>query len=352
MPTSRSVTSKQHNKFLKYGKSIDDKISSSVHIQNLLDDLDSTTCTKDIQYLVDAIDQAIGSIIQTEDNRFRARPALIAWSPIYKEKLLLRNQAKYYLNQYQKHNILFPPIPAHIPTERPAIIQYLKNILLSTNTKLRHIEKNATFHRYKFLKQQLINAYDTNNIILQKRFKRILNAELRQEAFRFLTPIVKGTRPGSLDRVVTTKNGKTMETTDCDKIFQLILQRNKHHFAQSGTDKTPFTTKPLSDILPPLHSNHQTTNIFLQGNLSNFPSDLPKATKTLLTCLKAPDSIKTVPDTITTQQFIHGIKRIPEGKSSSNSGRNYSIYRALSHFPTSCSIIVLLINTCLRHTFF
>ena len=93
-PLSRSVTSKQRAKFMKYGNAIDEKISSSAYLQNLLNNIESISCPTELQKILDKIDDAIGHVVQLEDNRFQKIPALIHWSPICKEKMLLRNQAR------------------------------------------------------------------------------------------------------------------------------------------------------------------------------------------------------------------------------------------------------------------
>ena len=49
--------------------------------------------------------------------------------------------------------------------------------------------------------------------------------------------------------------------------------------------------------------------------------------------------------TITNEEFIAGIKGISEGKTSSQSGRHYSMYKALVAFPFTTQIIVKLIST-------
>ena len=110
-------------------------------IQNLLIDLNSITCTDTLQKTLNTIDNIIGLIITNVDNHFQRKPALVAWSPLYKEKILLQHQAQHHLYQYVKYNNLLPPIPAHIPTEQSALIKYLKNLLYSATKELKAVEK-------------------------------------------------------------------------------------------------------------------------------------------------------------------------------------------------------------------
>jgi hypothetical protein len=66
----------------------------------------------------------------------------------------------------------------------------------------------------------------------------------------------------------------------------------------------------------------------LDGNLNSFDS-LPPELKSLLTEMKALDLPHTIDPTMTITNFREGMKKVPEGKSSSLSGRNYSIYKAM-----------------------
>ena len=45
-------------------------------------------------------------------------------------------------------------------------------------------------------------------------------------------------------------------------------------------------------------------------------------------------------------EFLNGMKRTNKGKSSSQSGQHYSMYKALIAFPFTSQIIVEIISTC------
>ena len=124
---------------------------------------------------------------------------------------------------------------------------------------------------------------------------------------------MKGCKPGSLDRVIISTSDSEIEITDSKALFKQILEQNRRHFAQNGTDKTPFTAPPLSDIINPFQYHSKTANNILSGNLHQFPN-LPEPIQILLKNIKAPSKMTIIPDTISSEEFIKGIKRIPEKK--------------------------------------
>ena len=150
-PTLRSVTSKQTKKFLKYGRAIDTKIQESKEIQSLLKQLDQNPKQVPIQKTVDSIDNIITQFIQKENNRFSRAPSHIAWSPIYKEKVLQCHQARKYYCLYKYQKKLLLPILSHIKTDRRLILKFLLDQKLSSEKVLCEVKKNATLHRFKFL---------------------------------------------------------------------------------------------------------------------------------------------------------------------------------------------------------
>ena len=343
-PSLRSVTSRQRSKFLKYGATIDRLLQESKFIASLTKQLDSTTDRKQLQQFADSLDQAISLTIEKVNNTFHRTPNLIAWSPLYKDKVLQRHRFLKYLRQYKNSNLLLVPLPTHIDTDRSSILKYLRSLLKTAETELRNVEKRAQYHRFQFLQEKLTDAYNSNDSTAQKRFKAILSSELRREAFRKLSIIIKGKKAGFLDRVIVTENSTPKEITDAKELFSTLLERNKIHFAQSGTDRTPFTQPPLSSIVPLFSSNATVTNNLLNNSLTDFPP-LSNPTKAFLNNIASPQHIHdTVSDDLSVSDFINGIKRIPESKSSSASGRSYSVYRALSPFPDSIKLIVQLIN--------
>jgi hypothetical protein len=89
----------------------------------------------------------------------------------------------------------------------------------------------------------------------------------------------------------------------------------------------------------------------LKGNLNSFDS-LPPELKTLLTDMKALDPPHTIDPIMTITNFKEGMKKVPEEKSSSLSGRNYSIYKAImlpdNYFTGK---VIELINKGVTHGF-
>ena len=68
--------------------------------------------------------------------------------------------------------------------------------------------------------------------------------------------------------------------------------------------------------------------------------------KFFLNALSAPPVMTTINNDYSLSDFQSDIKRIPENKTSSASGRSYSFYKAISNFLHTSSIIVKLINIC------
>ena len=103
------------------------------------------------------------------------------------------------------------------------------------------------------------------------------------------------------------------EITDPDQLFDQLLKHNKKHFSQAN--ETYLAKPPHSAILPPFHYT-LVVNEILKGNLNSFDS-LPPELKALLTEMQALDPPHTIDPTMTIANFREGMKKVPEGKSSS-----------------------------------
>jgi hypothetical protein len=121
----------------------------------------------------------------------------------------------------------------------------------------------------------------------------------------------------------------------------------KKHFSQGN--KTYLAKPPHSEILPPFHCS-PVVNEVLEGNLNSFDS-LPPELKALLTEMKALDSPHAIDPTITITNFREGMKKVPEGKSSSLPGCNYSIYKVMLTGKHFTGKVVELINKGVTHGF-
>lgn len=115
-------------------------------------------------------------------------------------------------------------------------------------------------------------------------------------------------------------------------------------------EETPFAQPQLSTIFPPFHSNHDLNQRLLAGKLTDFQQH-PDIINSLLSNLSTLPTLTPVNPTLTTEEFIAGMTAAKEGKTSSLSGRHYSIYKALLAFPFTTNLLVTLINECTEHTF-
>ena len=98
----------------------------------------------------------------------------------------------------------------------------------------------------------------------------------------------------------------------------------------------PVPDHSLSQITPAIDE-------VLEGNLNSFDSLQPEL-KALLTKMKALAPQNTIDPIMTITHFRDGMKKVPEGKSSSLSGRNYSIYKAMLPDNYYTGKVVELIN--------
>mmetsp|Transcript_23606 Transcript_23606/g.35849 ORF Transcript_23606/g.35849 Transcript_23606/m.35849 type:complete len:196 (+) Transcript_23606:495-1082(+) len=106
-----------------------------------------------------------------------------------------------------------------------------------------------------------------------------------------------------------------------------------------------MTKPPYENQLPPFQSNHKLSDKLLQGDTSNFENTDP-IIRDLLQQLQQIPNLTEISHKISTTDFIQGMKKVSEGKSSSGSGRNYSLYKSILHFPYTTNLIVKLLSTC------
>ena len=71
----------------------------------------------------------------------------------------------------------------------------------------------------------------------------------------------------------------------------------------------------------------------------------------ILSQLQLLPDLTTVLHELSAEKLIQGMKNIGKGKSSSMSGRHYTIYKALLRFPFTVSIIVSLINDAVNNNY-
>lgn len=190
--------------------------------------------------------------------------------------------------------------------------------------KLRLVEDQADYHCEKFLLKKIKTATEEKNFKLLQCLWIIYRVEVRRLAFKTLTPIIKGTLPNSLDRIIVTDdNDIAREVTDKEELFAELLNRNIRHFGQAL--ETPFACSPLADIVLLLHSNPTISTKLLSGNILDFQYQ-NDTIKFLLTNLAKLDNVQEDTWEMDLEDFKTGICLVSEGKSSSNSGRHYPSY--------------------------
>ena len=168
---------------------------------------------------------------------------------------------------------------------------------------------------------------NTNQTKPQKS-EKLLDTEIRRATYKKLSRLTKGPRDSGLSKALCPNeddNDVTDEITDPEQLFDRLIQCNKKHLSQAN--ESYLAQPPHSETLPPFHYSPVVHEI-LKGNLNSFDS-LPPELKSLLTEMKALDSPHTINPIMTITNFREGMKKVPEGKSSSLSGRNYSIYKAM-----------------------
>ena len=97
-----------------------------------------------------------------------------------------------------------------------------------------------------------------------------------------------------------------------------------------------------------MEANSTIAQKILAGDLSDFPQQATIINE-LLTNLKKLPSVKNFSCEMTDEEFIEGMRHIAEGKSSSHSGRHYSLYKALLAFPFTTNIMVNIVNQCVSN---
>ena len=122
---------------------------------------------------------------------------------------------------------------------------------------------------------------------------------------------------------------------------QALLQRNANHFNQA--QETPMAQPPISDIIPPFNPSPDIAQCILSGNLTDFTTQSEIIQEILQNLEKLPNT-NDINLQLSDEEFVAGMQSIGEGKSSSQSGRHYSLYKAFLTFPFTTNIMTLLIN--------
>jgi hypothetical protein len=219
-------------------------------------------------------------------------------------------------------------IPSQITFSFDGVLHYVKNQVKQAWKKLNQIKRNAFPHRVDFLRQRIKKNTNEHKPVQAKKIRQMLDKEIRQATYKKLSRLTKGPHDSGLSKVLRPDDNNdtiTDEITDPEELFDCLIKRNKQHFSQAN--ETYLAKPPHSEILPPFHYS-PAVNKVLEGNLNSFNSLQPEL-KALLTEMKALAPQNTINPIMTITNFRDGMKKVPEGKSSSLSGRNYSIYKAM-----------------------
>jgi hypothetical protein len=172
----------------------------------------------------------------------------------------------------------------------------------------------------------------------------MLDKEIRQATYKKLSRLTKGPRDSGLSKVLCPNDDDDTITARWnhhpEQLFDRLIKRNKKHFSEAS--ETYLAKPPHSEILPPFHYSPAVDEV-LEGTLNSFDSLQPEL-KALLTEMKALAPQNTIDSTMTITNFREGMKKVPEGKSLSLSGRNYSIYKAMLPDNYFTGKVVVLIN--------
>lgn len=339
-PDNRLITSKQKRSFEKMGERINTAVCQDTMLAKLLAQLETSN---NKERCLNLVDDRMTKILLKEYNRFSRKPAVIAWSPQYKESYIRMTELRKALRIYRKHRKLTIPIPSHIPTNFNGIKEYLNQLLKTATIELRDVTSKAEAHRNSFLHRKLKQAQECGDIKAIKRFRNIINSENKRQSFRYLTSITKNQDFTPLDRIhKQMSDGTIQEITSSEDMFTSLRRNNLQHFNQATS--TPLTKPPLQQIFPPFELSEVAVDQILHGDLSSLPN-LNSTHRKLLRMIPTSD-VTQISDEMTNKLFIQGIKKIPEGKTSSMSGRNYSIYKSILPHEKPVTILVTIINYC------
>ena len=338
--SSRGFTSKQKHKFLRFGNVVDTTLRQHATL-NALSTLLETAPDNEKQTLCDQIDNIITNVMLREEHRLANQANVITWSPIYaqhrSEYLAARLNHRRFLRSHS-----FPL--QYIDSLK---LLSLKCTLKTKKAALKKVEKNAIHNRLAFLLEKIQTAYNNDDQKLLRCLRNIYRSELKRFAFLKLTKLVKGVAPTALDKVtILQEDGSTLEVTTKTEMNKALLERNANHFHQAV--ETPFAQPPLSHLVPPMESNTIIAEKILSGDISDFTNQSVMLQELLQNLQKLPN-IKDSTYEVTDAEFIAGIKSISEGKSSSQSGRHYSMYKALLAFPFTVQVMVKMINFCVKN---
>eukprot|EP00978_Attheya_sp_CCMP212_P040070 scaffold214995_cov39-Attheya_sp.AAC.1 len=112
---------------------------------------------------------------------------------------------------------------------------------------------------------------------------------------------------------------------DKDELERVLHERNKVHFSQAATDKTPFTVDPLYSLLG-FTANTEFGDKFRKGEIDLELLDLDEDAYELLEeLLPKPDDLTKIDEALPLQEVISGFKKWNEN--TTTGGRHLGHYK-------------------------
>jgi hypothetical protein len=118
--------------------------------------------------------------------------------------------------------------------------------------KLKEVQADSRVHRDAFLQEQGKMYAEQNNTDASKAVEIIIRCEKTKRIYSKIKRYLKPNNSEPLDRILTPDgNDAWNEITNSNQIFEKLTQQAIIEMSGPGTDNTPFTTLPLSNVIPP-----------------------------------------------------------------------------------------------------
>ena len=225
-----------------------------------------------------------------------------------------------------------------IDQPRPSHQEELKSRLQESRKRYREAVKNASKNREKFLEERAEATALHTGKAKEKVLKQILASEESAKDFEYLSILRGKTKSGGLSSIKvptgeTDANDKPIYTEifDQNQITRHLIDRNTKHFNQA--QGTPFTEGLLFEMFG-WDGTGPAADAVLDGTLDIDSLDTTDAVKSVLRRLRKREDWSPIKTEITTEEFIAGFRKWNERTSTSPSGRNLSMYKALVAFES------------------
>ena len=231
--------------------------------------------------------------------------------------------------QRQQIEIQLPKVTRPQAAILRAQIEGLTSRLQQAWINLKQVQANSRAHRNAFLLEQAKQYAEQNNVNAAKAVEIIIRSEKQRRTFSKLRRYLKPNASEPLCRILI-PNGETAwkEVTDSNEIYKLLTEQAIIEMSGPGTDQTPFTTHPLSEVIPPWTPSPYNDEI-LNGTFTS-PHACSDEIKDMITSLAfgVTGTPPKLPITLTIEQLTSATKSKSESTASSPSGRHIGHYKA------------------------